>query len=94
MERTLLYYPTIELPREEWLRQALMYTDKVSSILPFNNDEFFPETVRYLNWKNEYTPIYIEEIIRKNEDKYKLFENDFLTSLLFWSRFLINTIAF
>lgn len=81
MVRTLLYYPTIELPRESWLRQAIMYTDKVSSILPFNDLDYLPETARYLNWKEEYTPVYIEQIIQENEDKYKLFENNFLTQI-------------
>lgn len=81
MERTLLYYPTIELPREEWLRQALLYTEKVSSILPFKDHDHFPETVSYLNGKEQYTPVYIEDIIQKNAYKYKLFENDFLSQI-------------
>jgi len=81
MERTLLYYPTIELPREEWLRQALLYTDKVSSILPFKEHDRLPETVRYLNLKEQYTPVYIEDIIQENANKYKLFENDFLSQI-------------
>ena len=51
MERTLLYYPTIELPKESWLRQALLYSDKVSSILPFKDNDRLPNTAKYLNWK-------------------------------------------
>jgi hypothetical protein len=81
MERTLLYYPTIELPREEWLKQALLYTDKVSSILPFKEHDRLPETVKYLDCKEQYTPVYIEDIIQENADKYKLFENDFLSQI-------------
>lgn len=32
--RTVLYYPTIDLPRGAWLRQALLYWDNVASIVP------------------------------------------------------------
>jgi hypothetical protein len=34
MTQTILYYPTISIPNTEWLRQALLYFDKVSSIAP------------------------------------------------------------
>src|SRR5262249_8324417 len=34
MERTVLYYPTISIPDSWWLRQALLYFDKVASIVP------------------------------------------------------------
>lgn len=81
MERTLLYYPTIELPREDWLRQALLYTDKVSSILPFKNEDYFPRTVKYLSWKGEYNPVYIEDLINNNKSQYKVFEEDFLIGI-------------
>ena len=81
MERTLLYYPTIELPKKDWLRQALLYTDKVASILPFKNHNRYPETVKYLSWKGEYTPIYIEDVIKNNEKKFKDFENEFLNQI-------------
>jgi hypothetical protein len=32
--RTILYYPTIEVPNGVWLRRALLYWDRVASIVP------------------------------------------------------------
>jgi len=34
MQRTVLYYPTISIPDNWWLRQALLYFDEVASIVP------------------------------------------------------------
>jgi Family of unknown function (DUF6236) len=34
MKRTLLYYPTISIPDNWWLRQAVFYFDEVASIIP------------------------------------------------------------
>jgi hypothetical protein len=34
MKRTVLYYPTISIPDDWWLRQALFYFDQVGSIVP------------------------------------------------------------
>src|SRR5579863_3289256 len=34
MKRTVLYYPTISIPDNWWLRQAVFYFDEVGSIVP------------------------------------------------------------
>lgn len=34
MSRTLLYYPTFEIPSEQWLKDGLLYWDGVGSIVP------------------------------------------------------------
>jgi hypothetical protein len=34
MKRTILYYPTISIPNDEWLRRAVFYFDEVASIVP------------------------------------------------------------
>jgi hypothetical protein len=34
MHNEALYFPTIELPRDEWLRRTLLYWDVVGSIIP------------------------------------------------------------
>jgi len=78
MERILLYYPTIEFPKEKWLKQALLYSDKVSSILPYRDESKFPESIKYLHWKNEYSPIYIEDVIESNLTEYKNFADKFI----------------
>lgn len=43
MARSLLYYPTFRLPSDEWLKKALLYWDKVGSIVP---EEYFAEVCR------------------------------------------------
>lgn len=35
MTRTLLYYPTIAIKNQGWLRQSVLYWDRVGSIVPF-----------------------------------------------------------
>ena len=34
LKRTILYYPSIALPNNTWLRQALLYWDQISSVVP------------------------------------------------------------
>lgn len=34
MKRTVLYYPTINIPDGEWLRRSLLYFDELASIVP------------------------------------------------------------
>jgi hypothetical protein len=34
IKRTILYYPNISIPNDEWLRQAIFYFDEVASIVP------------------------------------------------------------
>lgn len=81
MERVLLYYPTIEVPKENWLRQALLYSDKVSSILPYSDESKFPENIKYLHWKGEFKPIYIENLIERNATEYEIFRKKFIAEL-------------
>lgn len=78
MERILLYYPTIEFPKDNWLRQAILYSDKISSILPFKDESFYPESLKYLIRKEEYSPIYIEDLIANNQNEYDVFADKFL----------------
>lgn len=34
LKRTILYYPTINIPSNDWLKNAVLYWDEVSSIVP------------------------------------------------------------
>ena len=44
MAQTILYYPTINIQDGSWLRNAILYWDEVSSIVPDENySDFFPE---------------------------------------------------
>jgi hypothetical protein len=41
INRTILYYPTIRLPRGSWLNQAILYWDQIGSIVPQRwNDQY------------------------------------------------------
>src|SRR5688572_2516196 len=34
LKRTVLYYPTISIPNDAWVKQALFYFDEIASIVP------------------------------------------------------------
>lgn len=67
-ENTILYYPTIKIKDGAWLRNALLYWDKVSSIVPGSN---YSETnsieVEYLRDVGLYEPIYPIEMQNDEE---------------------------
>lgn len=60
MLRTILYYPTIDVPNGRWLRQALLYWDQVASIVPRKFEEI-PEDKRY---SDEIRDLYSQELFR------------------------------
>ena len=35
MNRSILYYPTIDLPEGNWVKNTLMYWDKICTIVPY-----------------------------------------------------------
>lgn len=58
-ERIILYYPSIKIEDGMWLRNALLYWDKVSSIVPgFNYNESNSIEIEYLREAGLYEPIY------------------------------------
>lgn len=78
MNRTILYYPTIEIPKNSWLRHSLLYWDEVSSIIPKSyNDEILlnlsPE-IQYLIQEEQFRPIKPEDLLFK-QDNWLEFEN-------------------
>lgn len=60
-EKVLLYYPTIEIPSPGWIRQGLMYWDKIGSIVPQSYDEHFPPPLRY---SDQIQPLYDAKLFR------------------------------
>src|SRR6187402_3203467 len=80
MERTLLYYPTIDIPDMKWLYSSLLYSDKVSSIVPFSDsgDKRFPKLLKYLIDENQYKPIFIEKLLSRSSNDFYEFENFFI----------------
>lgn len=57
--KKILYYPTIRIEDGCWLRNAILYWDEVSSIIPGTDyDEFNSPEVEYLQSANIYRPVY------------------------------------
>lgn len=80
--RTILYYPTIDVPSNSWLRHALLYWDQVSSIVPRNIDnevELSPD-LHYLIDEGEFRPISPEELIKtpRNFQALQEFQDEFI----------------
>ncbi|HEY5749476.1 MAG TPA: DUF6236 family protein [Chryseolinea sp.] len=78
MERTILYYPTIDIPNESWLRNALLYWDEVASIVPKSHDDRIltelSTDILYLMDEGQFRPIKPEDLIFK-KDNWEAFEN-------------------
>jgi len=77
MSRTILYYPNISIPTGSWLRNALLYWDKVSSIIPQSyNGELLKELspdITFLRSEGYFRPIAPEDLIFK-QDNWQIFE--------------------
>ena len=48
MAQTILYYPGIDIQDGVWLRNAILYWDEVSSIVPYENYPDFSPELLYL----------------------------------------------
>ena len=62
MAQTILYYPQININDGIWLRNAVLYWDEISSIVPYENyPEFSPELL-YLRELGIYKAIYPQDL--------------------------------
>lgn len=79
MNRTILYYPTIDIPKTNWLKQAILYWDEVSSIVPSNLESNFSPDVRFLYEEGLFRPIQPELLISEasNIEILAQFQNEF-----------------
>jgi hypothetical protein len=82
MERNLLYYPYIDIPNKEWLYSAILYTDSISTIVPYQNveNEEFPESLKPLLDAGVYKPVFIEKLLRSYNNEFQFFEKSFINS--------------
>lgn len=83
MSEILLYYPSINIPNENWITKSILYTDQISTILPFSSmrDPRISVTLRELHERGHYTPLFIEEEFSKNKDLktgLKKFESEYI----------------
>lgn len=81
MNRTILYYPSINIPDTNWLKHALLYWDEVSSIVPDTQEikKEFSEDIHYLIQEEQFRPINPEELTFRHGgwDSLRNFENEF-----------------
>ena len=59
MKRKLLYYPYIDIPNLSFVKKAILYWDKISSIVPYEYDYkcHLNPHIQYLKDEGEYEPI-------------------------------------
>lgn len=83
MERILLYYPSINIPDGNWLRNSLLYTDKVASIFPFENldDSRVSDDTRILYDEGLYKPISVFNEFNPTHKELKKFEKNVIDTL-------------
>jgi len=62
MAQTILYYPTIDIQDGAWLRNAILYWDEVSSIVPYENYPDFSPEILYLQDLGVYKPVYPRDL--------------------------------
>lgn len=83
LKRTILYYPTIDVPPGAWLRQSILYWDEIASIVPQRWDgteytSFTPE-VEYLYGEGEFRPVRPKKLIHHSYSKVRDFASEFKT---------------
>lgn len=89
MNRILLYYPSINIPNGTWLRNSLLYTDKVASIFPFENinDVRINDDTRLLYDEGQYQPIIVFkelDMVMDHSNKnleFEKFEENFINAM-------------
>ena len=76
MAQTILYYPTINIQDGSWLRNAILYWDEVSSIVPYENYPDFSPELLYLQELGVYKAVYPQELFSSE------FAEDFCESIV------------
>ncbi len=80
MAQTILYYPAINIPNNTWLKSALLYWDKISSILPYADYCNLSPELLYLQNQGYYSPVipqelfhsaYTEQFVQTVKDRFK-----------------------
>lgn len=83
MERILLYYPAINIPDGNWLRNSLLYTDKVGSIVPFvdMNDNRIDDDTKSLYDNGFYQPISVFNNLNPSHKEFNKFQENFINTI-------------
>lgn len=73
---TILYYPYIKIEDGKWLRNAILYWDKIASIVPsIDYDEYHSSEVDFLEDQGMYIPVN-PRIITDHPEIYNQFKNE------------------
>jgi hypothetical protein len=68
LNRTILYYPTINIPSNDWLKNAVLYWDEVSSIVPRewrdDNSISLSDDIELLMDEGLFRPIHPGQLLR------------------------------
>ena len=62
MPQTILYYPRINIQDGAWLRNAILYWDEVSSIVPYENYGDLSPELLYLQSLGVYSAVYPQDL--------------------------------
>lgn len=76
MAQTILYYPQIDILDGAWLRNAVLYWDEVSSIVPYKNYEDLSPELLYLQDQGVYRAVYPQDLF------YSDFAEDFCNTIV------------
>lgn len=76
MAQTILYYPTIDIQDSTWLRNALLYWDNISSIVPYVNYSDFSPELLYLQDCGVYKPAFPQDLF------YSEYASDFTEAII------------
>ena len=79
MSSSLLYYPSIDIRDGAWLRNALLYWDSVSSIVPNEYEPEFSPEIQFLQKEGLYIPSYPSELF--HSENYSDFETEVMKKL-------------
>lgn len=66
MAQTILYYPKINIEDGQWLRNALLYWDNISSIVPYPNYKNISSDLCFLKKAGVYEAIYPHTLLFSN----------------------------
>jgi hypothetical protein len=83
-KRSILYYPTINVPSGSWFKQSLLYWDQVSSIVPADRDGNekleLNSDITYLLQEHEFQPVFPEPFFQ-NWQRVKSFSDELVETL-------------
>jgi hypothetical protein len=79
MNFNYLYYPSIALPDNTWLRKVLLYSDKIASIVPYDLSDSLNYNIELLKSEDEYVGLSPERFLSSYDNLDRV--NEFKTEV-------------